>query len=44
MLIHVSLETRRAAPPGGVVAEGLERAMAGQSALERPEGLRLGRV
>jgi carnitine 3-dehydrogenase len=44
MLIHVSLETRRAAPPGGVVAEGLARAMEGQSALERPEGLRLGRT
>jgi carnitine 3-dehydrogenase len=44
MLIHVSLETRRASPPGGVVAEGLARAMEGQSALERPEGLRLGRT
>ena len=43
MLIHVSLETRRASPPGGVVAEGLAVAMAGQSALDQPEGLRLGR-
>ena len=43
LLLHVSLETRRTAPPGGRLAEGLSRAMAGQSGLPRPDGLCLSR-
>ena len=39
LLLHVSLQTRRTAPPGGRLAEGLARAMAGQSQLPRPDGL-----
>ena len=38
MLIHVSLETRRASPPGPRVAEALGRVAAAHAALPRPEG------
>ncbi|MFM7272351.1 MAG: carnitine 3-dehydrogenase [Gammaproteobacteria bacterium] len=43
LLLHVSLQTRRTAPPGGRLAEGLARAMAAQSLLPRPDGLCLSR-
>jgi len=38
MLIHVSLETRRPAPPGGVVGERLDRVAKAQVGLPRPDG------
>jgi carnitine 3-dehydrogenase len=38
MLIHVSLETRRASPPGGKVAARLAEVLAAHAALPRPEG------
>jgi carnitine 3-dehydrogenase len=39
MLIHVSLETRKASEPAAQVAENLERIATAHRALERPEGL-----
>ena len=39
MLIHVSLETRKASVPSAQVAENLERIATAHRALERPEGL-----
>ena len=39
MLIHVSLETRKASVPGPTVAENLGRIAEAHAKLERPEGL-----
>jgi carnitine 3-dehydrogenase len=39
MLIHVSLETRKASVPSAQVAENLERIATAHRALERPAGL-----
>jgi carnitine 3-dehydrogenase len=38
MLLHVSLQTRRASAPGPQVAEGLARVWAAHESLPRPEG------
>jgi carnitine 3-dehydrogenase len=39
MLIHVSLETRKASAPSAQVAQNLERIATAHRALARPEGL-----
>jgi carnitine 3-dehydrogenase len=42
MLLHVSLETRRTAPPGPAVQRKLAEVQAKQSALPRPARIRCG--